>query len=351
MRRRLSWWAVGFVSAVCLLAWGCGSAGSERVSKSSPQEPTFIAADASTPDAAPALPDVVFSLSGHVDGGSEGFDCVYVTMPTDRGSIAVPSAESHYTPGSHHFLVYRTSYDSVPDGGDGVHPCTDSEQFMGITGSYYEAQTPDAHRDLPKGVAHIFKPGEVLLMQAHYLNPAASGFDTHVDFRLHTTDPATVEHEAGSFFFYNPLISIPPMAEATVTRTCPITHDVNLALLWSHMHSRGVAFTATTDDADAAERIGDLYSTTTWSEPQPRVFPDSPPVTLHAGSTITYSCKYLNMTPQTIVQGQSAATNEMCILHGMYWPRLDSTTELCLSGQSSTDVPPADAGADASSSP
>jgi hypothetical protein len=57
------------------------------------------------------------------------------------------------------------------------------------------------------------------------------------------------------------------------------------------------------------------------------------------------------MTPQTIVQGQSAATNEMCILHGMYWPRLDSATELCLSGQSSTDVPPADAGADAGSSP
>jgi hypothetical protein len=348
MRSHLPWWATGVVSAIGLLLGGCGSAGSKTGSKSSPPTPT-VNADASTLDAAPALPDVVFSLSGHVDGGSEGFDCLYVRMPEDRGSIAVPSAESHYTPGSHHFLVYRTSYDSFPDAGDGVHPCTDAEQITGITGTYYEAQTPDAHRDLPKGVAHIFKPGEILLLQAHYLNPSASGYDTHVDFRLHTTDPNAVEHEAGSIFFYNPLISIPPMSEVTVTRTCPVTSDFNLALLWSHMHSRGVSFTATTDDAVAGQQIGDLYTTTTWSEPEPRVFPDAPPVTLHAGSTITYSCKYKNTTPQTIVQGISAATNEMCILHGMYWPRLDSKTELCLSGMSSTDAPPAAAGADGGS--
>jgi hypothetical protein len=29
----------------------------------------------------------------------------------------------------------------------------------------------------------------------------------------------------------------------------------------------------------------------------------------------------------------------MCILHGMYWPRLDSTTELCAGGTSSVGTP------------
>ena len=285
-----------------------------------------------------AWPDLVFSLSGHVDAGGEVFNCLYVSMPADA-ETAVPSAESHYTPGSHHFLVYRTNYPTIPDGGDTVHPCTDAEQFTGIVGSYYEAQTPDAQRSLPPGVAHIFQPGEVLLLTAHYLNATGVELDTHVEFRLHTMDPANVMEEAGSVYFYNPQIAIPPTSEITVRRTCPIAQDMNLALLWSHMHSRGIGFIATTDDTAATQQAGDLYSTTTWSEPQPRVFPYDPPVTLHAGSTITYACKYRNTTGQTIVSGQSALTNEMCILHGMYWPRQDSKTEMCLTGTSTSDMP------------
>jgi hypothetical protein len=294
----------------------------------------------STADA--SLPDVTFSMSGHVDGGGESFSCLYVTMPTDRGDIAVPGAESQFTPGSHHFLVYRTSYSvaSIPDGGAAVHPCTDAEQISGIVGSYYEAQTPEASRSLPPGVAHVFRPGEVLLLTAHYLNPSATGLDTHVDFRMHTMPVHQVEHVAGSIFFYNVDITVPPMSDVTVTRTCPLSHDINLALLWSHMHSRGVSFLATTDDPVAAARAGNLYSTTTWSEPQPRAFPYDPPVTVHAGSSITYSCTYHNPTEQTFVQGQSALTNEMCILHGMYWPRQDSATELCLFGSSTEDAGP-----------
>jgi hypothetical protein len=290
--------------------------------------------DAGAADA--AGPDIVFTMDGHVDAASEAFSCVYVRMPTDRGTIAVPSAESHYTPGSHHFLAYRTSYTAIPDGGDTDHPCTDAEQIENITGSYYEAQTPDARRDLPPGVAHLFKPGEILLLTAHYLDASASGYDTHVSFQLHTVDPSTIAHEAGSFFFYNWEISVPPASQVTVTRTCPIAKDVNLALLWSHMHARGISFTATTDDAVTAQQAGDLYDTTTWSEPTPRVFGETPPVVVHGGSTITYSCTYRNTTASTFVQGPSAATNEMCILHGMYWPRLDSNTELCLGGTSTT---------------
>lgn len=282
------------------------------------------------------LPDVTFAMSGSVDGGGESFYCAYARMPV-TGETAVYSAESHFTPGSHHFLVYRTSYADIPDAGASAHPCTDAEQFANITGSYYEAQTPDTRRNLPPGVAHIFKPGEILLMTAHYLNPTASFLATHVDFRLHTMDPRAVQHEAGSVFFYNYQISIPPMSEATVTRTCPIDHDINVALLWSHMHSRGIAFVATANDPTTGP--SNLYATTTWSEPEARVFPTDPPVTLHAGSTITYSCTYENMTSQTIVQGESARTNEMCILHGMYWPRMESASELCLSGMSSMDPP------------
>lgn len=127
-----------------------------------------------------------------------------------------------------------------------------------------------------------------------------------------------------------------PASTITATRTCPINRDIHFALIWSHMHSRGIGFVATTDDPTVA---GDLYSTTTWSEPQARVFPDTPAIVVHAGSTVTYSCTYQNATANSFVQGPSARTNEMCILHGMYWPRMDSASELCLSGTSSMGEP------------
>jgi Copper type II ascorbate-dependent monooxygenase, C-terminal domain len=314
--------------SIALLA-ACGGGGSAAPSGSH----AFDGGRAVTASA--AFPDIVFGMTGHVDANAEMLDCVYVRMPTDRGKIAVGSAESAFTPGSHHFLVYRTSYADIPADGGVVHACTDAEQFQGITGSYYEAQAPMVERDLPPGVAHIFEPGEVLLMTAHYLNASGSGLDTMVSFRLHTEDVAKVQHEAGSVFFYNPSIDVPPFSEVTVTRMCPLDHDVELALLWSHMHSRGVRFSATSDDQQAVERVGDLYDSTTWSEPLARTFPDDPPVTLHSGSSVTYSCTYRNTTAQTFVAGQSAATNEMCILHGMYWPRLDSAAERCLNGTSS----------------
>jgi hypothetical protein len=287
----------------------------------------------------------VFNMSGHVGPGGEIQDCVYVTMPTDRGDIAVNSAESHYTPGSHHFLVFRTSMTDLPDGGSVVHDCGGAELISGVKGTYYEAQAPEVHRTLPEGVAHVFKPGEILLLTAHYLNTTTEGLDVHVKFQLHAMDPKKVVHEAGSIFFYNPQITLPPLSDVTVTRTCPIPQDMNMALLWSHMHSRGVSFEATTDDPEVNARVGSLYSGTDWSEPAARTFPLAPPVTVHGGSTITYTCRFHNGTATTIVQGPSAATNEMCILHGMYWPRQDPLTELCLTGKSTSDPPPPDAGA------
>jgi hypothetical protein len=288
------------------------------------------------PDAAGSgLADIQFTMRSTVAPGSEAQSCLLVQMPTDRGPMAVPSAESHFTPGSHHFLAYRTSLTSIPDDAGGLLDCMEPTGGVAakVVGSYFEAQQPDMKHDLPKGVAHIFQPGEVLVLQTHYLNPSDASIDARVTFTLHTTDPAGVEHEAGSILFSNSGLSVLPRAKTTQTRTCPVsdTSDMNLLLLWSHMHKQGVRFVVTTDDAAIK---GTLYETDVWSEPQPHVFSNDPPTTVHAGSHITVSCDYDNPTDRTLLYGPSAATNEMCILHGMYWPRVDPVTEFCLRGTS-----------------
>jgi hypothetical protein len=282
---------------------------------------------------ATALEDVEFGMGAHIGAGVETQKCVYVAMPADRGVIAVPSAESHYTPGSHHFLVYRTGKTEVPEGGGEIHECGAAELINDLQGTYYEAQRPDDSRTLPDGVAHLFQPGEVLLLTSHYLNTTEEDIDASMTFTLHTIDAGDVDQEAGSIFFYNYNIALPPNSQTTVRRTCPIPEEMNLAILWSHMHWRGTGFRAKTDDAAIVDRIGDLYDSETWNEPPPRDFPNDPPVTLHAGATVTYECDFSNDTAETVVQGPSAETNEMCILHGMYWPRQDPSVELCLQGK------------------
>lgn len=321
--------------------------------------PSMATPQMATPPAAPPsdpnYPDIVFNMHGTIEAGAEAMFCQYVQMPKGV-KTAVPSAESHYTPGSHHFLVFRTNLTSIPAGEDKSHLCGDptntlavtgasnglasGESAAGSTGSYYEAQTPNARRDLPAGVAHVFAPGEILILTAHYFNATEATIDSTIEFRLHTEDPALVKQEAGTFFLLDTNLNIPPHSEVTFTRACPIPKDINLGLLWSHMHARGWSFKASTDDPMAMAQLnGDVYDQPGpdgWAEPHVQTYPSDPPIVLHAGSKLTISCTYHNTTDQTFRFGQSAETSEMCLLHGMYYPRLDGATERCTNGTSTS---------------
>jgi hypothetical protein len=328
---------LGLTSMSCASSRDMSSAKPNSHEQERDAESGVIAEEASgSVETAPGT-DLTFVMRGHVNAGGEVQNCLSIKLPTDRGTIAVHSAESHYTAGSHHLLVYRAGPQDLAPELAVEHLCSAREEAGNLDPTYYEAQAPDSSRKLPPGVAHVFEPGEVLLLTSHYLNTTDHDLDTQVTFVLHTVPSEEVEQEAGSIFFYNPSIAIPPGSSLTARRNCPITQDINLALLWSHMHARGVAFKASTDDPEVGTTQGTLYESEEWSEPTPRQFPTDPPITVHAGSSITYACRYENRTEATIKQGLSAVTNEMCILHGMYWPRVDQQTEQCFMGVSTSD--------------
>jgi hypothetical protein len=234
-------------------------------------------------------------------------------------------------------LAYRSdlTVDEIPRDKLGVWDCDDGAWQTHDRGSYYEAQEPQARRDLPVGVAHKFLPGEVVILQAHYVNTTDADLDAHVQLTLHTIDPARVVHEAGSIIFSDLNIMILPHSRARVSMTCTLPQDMYPVLLWSHMHKRGVNFVAESDDPDAASVLGPLYAESNWSEPVPREFPD-PAVVLSKGSHITFTCDYENDSDRMLKFGNSAETNEMCILHGMYWPRMPNAGERCTGGVTKT---------------
>jgi hypothetical protein len=278
---------------------------------------------------------ISFEMALKVPAGAELHRCMYARFPDDRGVIAVPKVESHYTPGSHHVLAYRTELTAIPEGREGLLDCFDSGASRDERGSYYEAQQPDVVRDLPPGIAHEFQPGEVLVLEAHYINATEADIDANVVLIAHTMDVADVKEEAGTIYFNDVNINVPPHGTSHTQMTCTLSQDISLAQLWSHMHARGVNFVAETDDEDAKNTLGTLYTETDWSEPKPRIYPSDPPVILHGGTHISFGCDFKNDTDMTFKFGQSAETNEMCILHGMYWPRMPRESEQCRGGTTS----------------
>ena len=273
-----------------------------------------------------------FEFDAQVAVGKEIQLCKYVTMPTDASEYAVGRMSHDYTAGSHHFLVYRTDLDAMPAGGDTFVDCTETDWMSQVRGVIYGAQSTNGEFNVPDGVAQRFKPGEVMLVQAHYLNTSGKDLDAKMRFHMRLVDPASVTQEAGVLFFFNPAIVVPASGSSSAELTCPLESDATLGFASSHMHKRGVGYTATTSDPSANAALGPLYQTTKWDEPVPRVFPLDPPATLAAGSTISYHCDYQNPDATTILAGTSAQTSEMCMFVAMYWPRQSQDVEFCKNG-------------------
>jgi hypothetical protein len=122
----------------------------------------------------------------------------------------------------------------------------------------------------------------------------------------------SVSQQAGSLFFLNPAIDVPPYQTGKAQQTCTLPSEIQLIDVVSHMHRFGTAFVATTDSGQT------LYQTNDWEEPVPAQF--QPALTLAPGTKITYTCSYQNTLGQSLSFGESAVNDEMCILSGTYYP-------------------------------
>ena len=61
-----------------------------------------------------------------------------------------------------------------------------------------------------------------------------------------------------------------------------------------------------------------IYEASTWSEPPTKTY--DPPIALADGTKLSWKCQFQNDTGSHLVFGESADTNEMCVLTGFYYP-------------------------------
>jgi hypothetical protein len=130
-------------------------------------------------------------------------------------------------------------------------------------------------------------------------------------------------------FFYDPFISVPAGATAIASTRCPIPQDITLLGEGSHYHARGVGYQAYLDPPSGPAATSPFYTSDNWASP---LIADDI-IQIAAGSHIRYYCDYDNTQgAQPYYQGQSAATNEMCMFVGLYYPAMTAQDEECLEG-------------------
>jgi hypothetical protein len=240
-----------------------------------------------------------------VPPGAEVYKCQNFANPFG-GEAEVSAFESHMTGGSHHLLMFYE--DAAADGP--LEDCSGLE--FGPTP--YSTQLPDDSVVFPAGVAAAIPSTKGIRLQSHYLNTTSETITAHVKMVYHLAAPGTVKDHAGVLFIVQPFIYVQPNSTKDVTYDCNLPQDMSIIKTASHMHKHGTKFASTVAGAP-------FYETDSWDHPVPALF--DPPRKLSAGDPLHFSCTFVNNSPNALTFGESAETNEMCILVASFFPAPD----------------------------
>ena len=245
--------------------------------------------------------------------------CMYVDLPVDRDFYAV-GYRAEMLPGSHHFNMFWA--DPQLSGATGDAPrdvltdCNGELKFY-LAGSQWES----VDSAFPPGVAVKIPAGSVLVLESHYVNLTDGPIEARLDVAFDEGDPTEIDKELGLYFTVMGQIRVEPLQRARLSATCPADEGVNLVLLTSHMHHHGSTFEINLID-DATGEATPLYLNEDYLHPTLEERWDDP-VVIGAGQSLEWACTYQNpYDSMPLVDGDSAVTEEMCIMAAFYWPKL-----------------------------
>src|SRR5215471_7411484 len=193
-------------------------------------------------------PDKGFQLSVgpfYVLPSSEVQDCYYFKVPIDA-PMYVHRIEVALNPGSHHMNLFRfVGANSGHTDGEIQYGCWDAVAFENWD-LVYNSQTVGTNDwTLPAGVSHHFEPGDMFMLQTHFVN-ATTQVTTlgkgKVVVNFYQAEPADAVNRLGSMFANNRGIKLPVGQESSFTAQCLVPTDVKFVAMSGHFHSRGEEF-------------------------------------------------------------------------------------------------------------
>jgi hypothetical protein len=318
------------------------------------------ACPSSTQDVTLAPPDAGFQFGTGVfpvyqpgvtepDGGvSNGEEqrCYFFEVPSDT-PVYVNHFDIAQNPGTHHMNIFRVKT-VVGLGGDAGDVVADGQCWVssnwadwplvvnsqeGSTVSSPGALPGHTTFDMPNGVAELFQPHELLMLQTHYVNATTQASQLgrgKVLVNFDYVDASQVTAELGTIFATNQSIKIcPGDTDKFFESTCGVSQDAGVTIVGanSHFHSRGVDFWIAVQDADGGV-APPFYENKVWNEP-PLDWGLSVP--LPAGDTIRYHCAYTVAQDQCgnpdagccFTFGGHVETQEHCNIFVYYYPKVN----------------------------
>ncbi len=239
--------------------------------------------------------------------GEEKTYCYYTTVPVDA-DVAVKRWESHMTPGSHHLILYFTATEVQPDG-------TLTEDCGGGVGGVpvwtYSTQSADDELNMPTDVGMKVAAGQKAYVQMHYLNAGESELRANVRVKGEAYARGASYIPAAPFITFNTGIHVPPGESSSVEGSCAVPADAKFFVMGTHAHR----FATRTEVHDGSSMI---FESEDWEHPGGLEWLAEPFYRFQ--SELRYRCEYYNFTSQPVRTGDSAATDEMCMAVGYFFP-------------------------------
>jgi hypothetical protein len=271
--------------------------------------------DLAAPDPADGFQFVLQSGQVTIQPNQEAYYCYYKTIP-GSAAIQVGAFQSWMSTGaSHHFITYEASAAGTPDG--------TLEQCQGVAGKWVYATSVAGQvieLKMPDGVGLSMNAGTQLVLNMHFINPNTTPISPTL--KLNVLYAKNVQYQAGTMVSFNAGIDVPPAGPTgpgtqTVSGTCTAPVGSKFFALTSHTHKHA---TDTKVNYVSAGQTENVVNTTDWESPDVGLFYGPNFLTTKAGDTFTYSCAYSNSGSTPVLVGETAATNEMCMAIGYYFP-------------------------------
>jgi hypothetical protein len=241
-----------------------------------------------------------------IAAGMEAVQCQDFKNPLGQ-DVAIIESDSMMSAGSHHMFVFSDS--SIANQNTNVTATCSGIEFHDFV---HVSQTPVQTMQYPQGVGKKFTSGQGVRILTHYLNAGSTSQTGQVSVNLHWAQLSSVQRVAVGLFLNNALLVVPTGMSTQSRTTGAMPADINVLIAVSHMHKSATNFKATTSAGQT------IYQGTQWSDPVPTKY--NPALVITKGTTITWACTYNNMSGMALTFGESAATNEMCILAGIAYP-------------------------------
>ncbi len=255
--------------------------------------------------------------------GEEKTFCYYLHTPNTEPMV-INKWTSDMTDGSHHMLLYGnpSGYQKADDMYD--EPCP----IVGRTQPYYMYMTTRSGHDewdmptddgngTPLGM--LVQPHTAVYVQMHFINSTDADMMVHVAIDAYALPKGSDYTPSSGFITYNNSIEVPPGAVNHLeTATCSLPPGGKFWALSMHSHKQTVETWAR--DGDATGNI--VFDNQNWEHPPVMFWQDSPFYTFQS-PTITWQCLYNNTGDNkntTVYAGLSAATDEMCVVFGLFFP-------------------------------